>query len=110
MRGISSKVEPLLEGVDNVTVWDHLNDVSEFYRAIRVAAVPLRAGTGVSIKVLEALSFRKRIVSTPVGVRGLPRKLLASATITDDPREFAKALLIEFALPGGQDSGLDVDA
>ncbi|WBL80338.1 glycosyltransferase family 4 protein [Bradyrhizobium xenonodulans] len=93
--GISSKVGPLIEGVANITVWDRLDDVSKFYRAIHVAAVPLRAGTGVSIKVLEALSFGKRIVSTPVGVRGLPNKLLADAIVTGDPNEFAHALLRE---------------
>jgi glycosyltransferase involved in cell wall biosynthesis len=91
--GISSKVRPLVEGVGNITLWDCLDDVSNFYRAIRVAAVPLRAGTGVSIKVLEALSFGKRIVSTPVGVRGLPQKLLADTVVTSDPNEFARALL-----------------
>lgn len=107
--GISSKIGPLIEGVDNITTWDRLDDVSKFYRAIRVAAVPLRAGTGVSIKVLEALSFGKRIVSTPVGVRGLPNKLLADAIVTSDPNEFAHALLRERARPGMQQSELAVD-
>lgn len=107
--GISSKIGPLIEGVDNITTWDRLDDVSKFYRAIRVAAVPLRAGTGVSIKVLEALSFGKRIVSTPVGVRGLPNKLLADAIVTSDPNEFAHALLRERARPGMQQRELAVD-
>lgn len=107
--GISSKIGPLIEGVDNITTWDRLDDVSKFYRAIRVAAVPLRAGTGVSIKVLEALSFGKRIVSTPVGVRGLPNKLLADAIVTSDPNEFAHALLRERARLGMQQSELAVD-
>ncbi|WP_426434929.1 glycosyltransferase family 4 protein [Bradyrhizobium genosp. P] len=98
--GISSKVRPLVEGVGNITVWDRLDDVSNFYRAIRVAAVPLRAGTGVSIKVLEALSFGKEIVSTPVGVRGLPQKLLADTVVTSDPNEFARALLKKRTRPG----------
>jgi glycosyltransferase involved in cell wall biosynthesis len=91
--GISSKVRPLVERVSDITVWDRLDDVSTFYRAVRVAAVPLRAGTGVSIKVLEALSFGKKIVSTPVGVRGLSQNLLADTVVTSDPNEFAHALL-----------------
>lgn len=102
--GISSKVRPLVAGVGNITVWDRLDNVSDFYRAIRVAAVPLRAGTGVSIKVLEALSFGKDIVSTPVGVRGLPQKLLADAIVTGDPNEFARALMRERIRGGVQDT------
>jgi glycosyltransferase involved in cell wall biosynthesis len=107
--GISSKVGPLIEGVANITVWNRLDNVSKFYSAIRVAAVPLRAGTGVSIKVLEALSFGKRIVSTPVGVRGLPNKLLADAIVTSDPNEFAHALLRGRTRPGMAHGELAVD-
>src|SRR5262249_27568274 len=107
--GISSKVGPLITDVANITVWDRLDDVSRFYSAIRVAAVPLRAGTGVSIKVLEALSFGKRIVSTPVGVRGLPNKLLRDAIVTSDPNEFAQALLRERTRPCMQHSELAAD-
>ncbi|MBR0801691.1 glycosyltransferase family 4 protein [Bradyrhizobium jicamae] len=107
--GISSKVRPIVAGVGNVTVWESLDDVSSFYRAIRVAAVPLRAGTGVSIKVLEALSFGRPIVSTPVGVRGLPRKLLANTIVTSDPNEFAQALLRERLVADLPQDGLAVD-
>jgi hypothetical protein len=107
--GISSKVRPLVEGVGNITVWDRLDNVSDFYRAIRVAAVPLRAGTGVSIKVLEALSFGKDIVSTPVGVRGLPLKLLGDTIVTSDPNEFAHALLRPRRRGGVQPRELAVD-
>jgi hypothetical protein len=93
--GISSKIEPIIRGVGNVTVWKKLEDVSDFYRAVRISAVPLRAGTGVSIKVLEALSFNKPIVSTAIGVRGIPRKMLTNAVVTSNPEEFARALLTD---------------
>ena len=107
--GISSKIRPLVEGVGNITVWDRLDNVSDFYRAIRVAAVPLRAGTGVSIKVLEALSFGKDIVSTPVGVRGLPQKLLGDTIVTSDPNKFAHALLTQRMRDGVQHRELAAD-
>jgi glycosyltransferase involved in cell wall biosynthesis len=40
------------------------------YREALVVVVPLRSGTGVSVKTFQAFSYGKPVVSTPVGVRG----------------------------------------
>lgn len=41
------------------------------YAAAKLVIVPLLAGTGVSIKTLEAISLGKPVLSSPVGLRGL---------------------------------------
>lgn len=42
------------------------------YRNARVAVAPLRFGAGVKLKVLEAMRQGTPLVTTPVGVQGLP--------------------------------------
>jgi GT2 family glycosyltransferase len=72
-------------------------DLRELYRVARVAAVPLRYGAGVKLKVVEALREGLPLVTTSVGAQGLPG-LEDVASVCDEPRAFADAvcrLLIE---------------
>lgn len=46
--------------------------LAAFYRGAALAVVPLRAGAGVKLKVLEAMARGVPVVTTPVGVQGLP--------------------------------------
>jgi glycosyltransferase involved in cell wall biosynthesis len=45
--------------------------VGPFYERAHMAVVPLRAGAGTSIKILEAFAHGCPVVSTPTGARGL---------------------------------------
>jgi hypothetical protein len=47
------------------------DDVGPFYARAHLALVPLRAGGGTSIKVLEAFAHGCPVVATPTGARGL---------------------------------------
>ncbi|MEJ0015491.1 MAG: glycosyltransferase [Acetobacteraceae bacterium] len=63
------------------------------YREARVAAVPLRYGAGVKLKVVEALREGLPLVTTPVGAQGLPGLDLIVA-ICDEPQAFADAVCL----------------
>jgi len=70
-------------------------DVGPLYRRSHVAVVPLRAGGGTRIKVLESFAHSCAVVSTPTGARGLSvsdgQHLVVTAD-DDDPRAFAQAV------------------
>jgi glycosyltransferase involved in cell wall biosynthesis len=66
-----------------------VDDVADFYARVAVVVVPLLSGTGVSIKTLEAIEYRKPVVASRVGVRGLPLHLPSSVVVADQPAEFA---------------------
>jgi glycosyltransferase involved in cell wall biosynthesis len=91
---IARKIGPLLAGIRNIEVWNQLPRLEDFYAAIGIAAVPLRHGTGVSVKAIEALSFGCPLVTTTVGIRGIARATLAGCDldIADDCGDFASAL------------------
>ena len=63
------------------------------YRTSRVCVVPLRAGTGTRIKLLEALAFGIPIVTTTKGAEGLDVTHSEHLLIADTPAEFAAATL-----------------
>lgn len=57
-----------------------------------VCVVPLRIGSGVRWKILEAAAMGKAMVSTTVGVEGLEFRDGTEITIADHPRDFARSI------------------
>lgn len=70
-----------------------VDDASKFYQKHGVFVVPLLAGSGMRIKVLEAMAFGKAIVGTSVGVEGIPFENGVHGIIADNEVSFAKAVV-----------------
>lgn len=68
---VSPAARVILHDYDGVTILGRVEDLADFYSRIRAAIVPLRHGTGVSIKVIEALAYGVPVVSTTQGARGI---------------------------------------
>lgn len=68
---VASTVSVIWRSTADFEARESLVTMGAFYDAIKIAVVPLLHGTGTSIKMLEALSFRCPVVTTPVGARGL---------------------------------------
>jgi len=54
--------------------------------------VPLRAGGGTRLKIMNAWAMAKPVVSTAVGCQGLEAVDGENVLIRNDPREFAEAI------------------
>ncbi len=65
---------------------------AEYARAA-VCLVPLLLGTGIKVKLLEALGFGKAVVSTSIGVQGLEAWADQALAIADDAEGFAAAIV-----------------
>ena len=63
------------------------------YARAAVCLVPLLLGTGIKIKLVEALGFGKAIVSTTVGVQGLEAWAAEAVEIADEPGPYAAAIV-----------------
>lgn len=70
-----------------------VESVADFYRSVATIAVPLLNGTGVSVKTLEAIAYGMRIVSTEIGVRGIPTQDRGPNVTVCDFTEFVEYLL-----------------
>lgn len=73
----------------NIVCLGCVDNLDEVYRDCRVVVNPVRAGTGLNIKTIEAVAHCKPIVSTSAGVRGLKNRK-PIAVVADDKTEFAE--------------------
>lgn len=69
---------------DCITYYQDINDLKSIYDQSHAVVVPLRAGGGSSLKFLEALRYKKSVVSTPIGARGFDVSNGVQALIGED--------------------------
>jgi polysaccharide biosynthesis protein PslH len=78
-----------LEG-NGVHVTGRVDDVIPYYRKSSVCIVPLRAGGGTRLKILEAMALGRPVVSTSIGCEGLDVVDGEHLLIADTPELFAE--------------------
>jgi polysaccharide biosynthesis protein PslH len=76
-----------------VEVTGRVDDVRPHIAAGSVYVVPLRIGGGTRLKIFEAMSMAKAVVSTTVGAEGLPVTDGQDIVIEDEPPAFAAAIV-----------------
>ena len=75
---------------DGVHITGWVDDVVPYYRRSAVCVVPLRAGGGTRLKILEAMALGRPVVSTTVGCEGLDVVDGEHLLVADDPGRFAE--------------------
>lgn len=90
---VGMKADAVLKNLDNggdVQVVGAVPDVTPFYEKAGAAIVPLRAGGGTRIKILEAFSHTLPVISTSIGAEGLEVNDGRDILIADTPERFAE--------------------
>lgn len=77
---------------ENVTCLPSYDTIEDIYSVSKIAICPLLGGTGMKIKIVEALSFAIPVITTSKGVTGFPQKTDNGCVVTDNPEEFANAI------------------
>ena len=75
---------------DQVHVTGRVDDVLPYYQKCPICVVPLRAGGGTRLKILEAMALGRPIVSTTIGCEGLDVVDGEHLLIANTPAEFAE--------------------
>lgn len=70
-----------------------VEDVRPYVRRSQVYVIPLRVGGGTRLKVFEAMAMGCPVVSTAIGVEGLPLDPGRHYLLADTPEDFAAAVL-----------------
>jgi glycosyltransferase involved in cell wall biosynthesis len=78
---------------EKVVVTSFVSDVRPFVSRASVFVVPLRAGGGTRLKILEAMAMRRPVVTTSIGCEGLDVTDGESLLIADEPPEFSQAVV-----------------
>jgi glycosyltransferase involved in cell wall biosynthesis len=87
----STDIKSLIK-TKNIHIHQNVKDVRQYYAKADVVIVPLRAGSGTRIKILEAMACKKPVVTTKIGAEGLDLEDHKHCLIADTPSDFAKAV------------------
>jgi glycosyltransferase involved in cell wall biosynthesis len=78
-----------LDDPPTVTVTGWVDDITAELAKADLVVVPIRAGSGTRIKILEALAHRIPVVSTTIGAEGLNLQDDVHLLVADTPEEIA---------------------
>ena len=89
-----------LEG-EGVRVTGAVESVVPYYEKCCASVVPLRAGGGTRLKILESMAMRRPVISTTIGAEGLHVRDGEHLLIADDDDRFAEKVMSVVDDPDG---------
>ena len=78
---------------DSVELLADVADIVPCYRRARLSVVPLRAGGGTRLKILESMALGRAVVSTSIGCEGIDVRHGRDILIADDAEAFAACVV-----------------
>ena len=72
----------------NVVIAGEVENAIHFMNSRSIMLVPLFSGSGIRIKIIEAMAIGKAIISTSIGAEGIPYTHGENIMIADTPCEF----------------------
>ena len=76
--------------IDGVKMVGEVDDSIRFMASKQINIVPLLSGSGIRVKIIEAMSIGKTVVSTTVGAQGIKCKDGEHILIADTPDDFVR--------------------
>lgn len=86
----------------NIQVHGEVPDAADFINQHSVMVVPLLSGSGMRAKILEGMALGKVVISTRLGLEGIPAKHRHQVLVADSAREFIQQLQYCHSLPAEQ--------
>lgn len=75
--------------IPGVEVLGEVPDARQFAREQSIAVVPLLSGSGIRIKIIEAMALGKAVVTTSIGAEGIRCEHMKNVFIADTASDFA---------------------
>lgn len=94
----SEKLRSSASGGD-IIVTGTVDNLDEYYNLADLVVVPIMTGGGVNVKLIEALSHGKFVVTTPKGIEGTDFQSNIDVLVEDDYKKFAKDCIIYLEHP-----------
>ena len=83
----------ILAGAKGIEIVGQVEDLAPYLAQAAVYVIPLRVGGGTRFKAIEAMAHRKPIVTTSLGIEGIPAINGEELIIADSPQPFSSAVL-----------------
>jgi glycosyltransferase involved in cell wall biosynthesis len=82
-----------LESNRDIVVTGHVPETRPYFAQSAVFVSPLRGGSGIQVKNLEAMAMGVPVVTTSVGAAGIEAKVGHDLIVADEPKEFASKVI-----------------
>jgi polysaccharide biosynthesis protein PslH len=101
--GVDAGLKAVAQTNPEIRLVGRVTDIRESIAHAAVVIVPLRMGGGTRLKILEALSMGKAVVSTTIGAEGLDVTSGHDIVLADTPADFVTAVVTLLADPVARD-------
>jgi glycosyltransferase involved in cell wall biosynthesis len=92
-RNPPAPIRALADAERGIEVTGSVPDVRPYLTRAAVCVVPLRVGGGTRLKIYEAMAMEVPVVSTRIGMEGLPVTDGRELLVADTPEDFAGAVV-----------------
>ena len=89
-RNASAKIKSL--EATNLIFLGEVESATDFMNTKAIGVVPLLSGSGMRIKIVEGMALGKSMITTKIGVEGIPATDGKDIMIADKPEEFAEKI------------------
>jgi len=88
----SPRIKKIGKSDNRIVVTGQVKDIGPYRNRARVLVSPVRLGSGMRTKVLEAMAFGLPVVSTSLGVAGIDAQTGENCFVADTPELFAQSI------------------
>ena len=90
--GAGSRIRRLARRDRHIIVTGEVDDLRPYRNRARVLVSPMRLGSGVRLKVLEAMAAGLPVVSTSLGMAGIDAQTGVNCLVADTPEMFTRSI------------------
>ena len=94
VAGRQAPAELLAASSGNLIVHGEVACAKEFLNQHQIMVVPLLSGSGMRAKIIEAMALGRIVITTSLGVEGIPAKDRKEVFIADTVEEFSEVLTL----------------
>jgi glycosyltransferase involved in cell wall biosynthesis len=76
-----------------ITVTGYVPELTPYMQQAALMVIPVRAGSGMRVRILEALALAMPIVTTTVGLEGIDARNGEEVLVSDTPEDFAATVI-----------------
>lgn len=87
--GADTRFIEAFQSEQRVSLHGYVEALDVYYQKAKFLIAPLLSGSGIKIKIVNALSHGVPVVTTPIGLEGFPRDWGSSIRVAETARDFA---------------------
>jgi len=81
------------ESQGSIIITGYVPELDPYFAESTMMVIPVRAGGGMRVRILEAFARAMPVVTTTVGLEGIQAKPGKDVLVADDPKDFASAVI-----------------